>query len=181
MERVDSDKFPRIVREESHGLRNPRFFPGEQSRISQPVDFSREKADGMAISARILISAQAGGSLLALATPLRSVNTADAALRIGTISQAHAIPCWACIYLMVRFAPFFLFRPSIQSALSGATKQPTGPYCLRAGLASFLWCASRRFFCFGPRCNRPSAALQNSPQGCFVHAPPLNLSWRQAS
>ena len=58
---MEFDKFPRIVREESHGLRNPRFFPGEQSRISQLVDFSREKAAGMAISARAPISAQAGG------------------------------------------------------------------------------------------------------------------------
>lgn len=133
VERVDSDKFPRIVREESHGLRKPRFFPGEQSRISQPMASPgrkqlawRFRSDSHQCPSR--------GSLLALATPLRSVNTADAALRIGTISQAHAIPRWACIYLMVRFAPFFLLRASMQSALSGATKWPTGPFRLRAAL-----------------------------------------------
>ena len=125
VERVDSDKFPRIVREESHGLRNPRFFPGEQSRISQPMASPgrkqlawRFRSDSHQCPSR--------SSLLALATPLRSVNTADDELRIGTISQAHAITCWACVVFMVCFAPFFLLRASMRSALSGAIKHPSG-------------------------------------------------------
>jgi hypothetical protein len=107
-------------RENSREFRKPLTSPGRSQRHG---DFGSDSHQ-----------CPSGGSLLTLATPLRSVNTADAALRIGTISQAHAIPCWACIYLMVRFAPFFLLRPLIQSALSGATKWPTGPFRLRAGL-----------------------------------------------
>lgn len=94
-------------RENSRGFRNPWLLPGESSWHG---DFG---SDSHQCPSR--------GSLLALATPLRSVNTADDELRIGTISQAHAITCWACVVFMV-----FLLRASMRSALSGAIKHPSG-------------------------------------------------------
>lgn len=43
------------------------------------------------------------------------------------------------------------------------------PFCVRAGLVLLILSASPAvFFCFGPRYNRPSAALRNSPSGCFA-------------
>lgn len=98
-------------RENSRGFRNPWLLPGESSWHG---DFG---SDSHQCPSR--------GSLLALATPLRSVNTADDELRIGTISQAHAITCWACVVFMV-----CLLRASMRSALSGATKWPTGAISL---------------------------------------------------
>ena len=150
-------------------MRNPRFLPGEQPGISQPVGFSREKATGMPISARTPIGAQAGE------VSWCRRHHCEALTRwmywIGTIDEAHTITR-GCVFSA---SALDTIGPQLRYEMAHWTISLTRRACF------FLWCALRRFFCFGPRYNRPSAALRNGPLDHFAYAPPLNLSWRQAS
>ncbi len=154
-------------RENSRGFRNSLTSPGRK----QPAWRFRLGLPS--------VPKRGGGSLLALATPLRSVNTADATLRIGTISQAHTITRWACVVFMVGFAPSASgldeIGPQRRYEMAHWTISLTRRACF-----VILSASPAVFSASGLDTIGPQRRYQTPQWGCLI-APPLNLSWRQAS